>query len=145
MTYYIGTSPTDVIGSFIKRYFYGLRRNDDGELFLVQSDQLAGGDENIVVINDLGVAEESYQDFEEGIDFLSGINEDHEIVYNNLRYPQFKWDNRSLTYFIDPDDGQFIQRLSEKYVYPENISSPSYSDGDDNAVIKTYSPVNGGY
>lgn len=70
MTYYIGTSPTDVIGSFIKRYFYGLRRNDDGELFLVQSDQLAGGDENIVVINDLGVAEESYQDFEEGIDFM---------------------------------------------------------------------------
>ena len=145
MTYYIGTSPTDVIGSFIKRYFYGLRRNDDGELFLIQSDQLAGGDENIVVINDLGVAEESYQDFEEGIDFLSGINEDHEIVYNNLRYPQFKWDNRSLTYFIDPNDGQFIQRLSEKYVYPENISSPSYSDGDDSAVIKTYSPVNGGY
>ena len=145
MTYYIGTSPSDVIGSFIKRYFYGLRRNDDGELFLVQSDQLAGGNENIVVINDLGVAEESYQDFEEGIDFLSGINEDHEIVYDNLRYPQFKWDNRSLTYFIDPTDGQFIQRLSEKYVYPENISSPAYGDGNDSDVIKTYSPVNGGY
>src|SRR6056300_49412 len=145
MTYYIGTSPTDVIGSFIKRYFYGLRRNDDGELFLVQSDQLAGGDENIVVINDLGVAEESYQDFEEGIDFLSGINEDHEIVYNNLRYPQFKWDNRSLTYFIDPNDGQFIQRLSEAYIYPENISSPAYGDGSDSQVVTTYTPVSGGY
>jgi len=145
MTYYIGTSPTDVIGSFIKRYFYGLRRNDDGELFLVQSDQLAGGEENVVTINDLGVAAESYQDFEEGIDFLSGVDENHEIVYNNLRYPQFRWDNRSLTYFIDPSDGQFIQRLSEKYVYPENISSPAYGDGDDSQVVTTYTPVSGGY
>ena len=145
MTYYIGTSPTDVIGSFIKRYFYGLRRNDDGELFLVQSDQLAGGEENVVTINDLGVAAESYQDFEEGIDFLSGVDENHEIVYNNLRYPQFRWDNRGLTYFIDPSDGQFIQRLSEKYVYPENISSPAYGDGDDSQVVTTYTPVSGGY
>lgn len=47
MTYYIGTSPTDVINGFIKRYMYGLRRNDDGELFLVKIDQLSGGDENI--------------------------------------------------------------------------------------------------
>lgn len=145
MTYYIGTSPTDVIGSFIKRYFYGLRRNDDGELFLVQSDQLAGGEENIVVINDLGVAAESYQDFEEGIDFLSGVDENHEIVYNNLRYPQFKWDNRSLTYFIDPSDGQFIQRLSEKYVYPQNISSPAYGEGVDEQVITTNTSVSEGY
>jgi len=68
MTYYIGTNPTDVISSFIKRYFYGLRRNEDGELFLVKSDQLASGDENSVVINDVGVAAESFLDFEEGID-----------------------------------------------------------------------------
>jgi len=145
MTYYIGTSPTDVINGFIKRYMYGLRRNDDGELFLVKIDQLSGGDENIAVINDIGIAAENYLDFEEGIDYLAGINEDHEIVNDNLRYPQFKWDNRSLTYFIDPADGQFIQRLSEKYVYPENISSPAYGEGDDSQVITTNTSVSGGY
>ena len=53
MSYYIGTSPTDVIDSFIKRYFYGVRRNEDGELFLMKSDQLAGGTENIVVVNNI--------------------------------------------------------------------------------------------
>jgi len=145
MTYYIGTSPTDVINWFIKRYMYGLRRNDDSELFLVKIDQLSGGDENIAVINDIGIAAENYLDFEEGIDYLAGINEDHEIVNDNLRYPQFKWDNRSLTYFIDPADGQFIQRLSEKYVYPENISSPAYGEGDDSQVITTNTSVSGGY
>ena len=145
MTYYIGTSPTDVINGFIKRYMYGLRRNDDGELFLVKIDQLSGGDENIAVINDVGIAAENYLDFEEGIDYLAGIDEQHEIVNDNLRYPQFKWDNRSLTYFIDPADGQFIQRLSETYVYPENISSPGYGDGDDTNVITTNTQPDEGY
>jgi len=145
MTYYIGTSPTDVINGFIKRYYYGLRRNDDGELFLIKVDQLSGGDENIAVINDIGIAAENYLDFEEGIDFLSGIDEDHEIVNDNLRYPQFKWDNRSLTYFIDPADGQFIQRLSETYVYPDKISSPAYGDGPDSDVITTNSQPDEGY
>jgi hypothetical protein len=148
MTYYIGTSPTDVIDSFIKRYFYGLRRNEDGELFLMKSDQLSGGDENIVVVNNIGIAEENYLDFEEGIDFLSGIDENHDKLYDNVRYPQFKWDSRSLTYFIDPTDGQFIQRLSQAYVYPENISSPSYSDGDESAVLTDptpYTPNGQGY
>jgi hypothetical protein len=148
MTYYIGTSPTDVIDSFIKRYFYGLRRNEDGELFLMKSDQLAGGDENIVVINNIGIAGENYLDFEEGIDFLSGIDENHDKLYDNVRYPQFKWDSRSLTYFIDPSDGQFIQRLSQAYVYPTNISSPSYSDGPDTDVLiepTQYIPNGQGY
>jgi len=145
MTYYIGTSPTDVINGFIKRYYYGLRRNDDGELFLIKVDQLSGGADNIAVINDIGIAAENYLDFEEGIDYLAGINEDHEIINDNLRYPQFKWDNRSLTYFIDPNDGQFIQRLSETYVYPENISSPAYGDGLDTDVITTNSQPDEGY
>lgn len=145
MTYYIGTSPTDVINGFIKRYYYGLRRNDDGELFLIKVDQLSGGDENIAVVNDIGIAAGNYLDFEEGIDFLSGIDEDHEIVNDNLRYPQFKWDNRSLTYFIDPADGQFIQRLSETYVYPDKISSPAYGDGPDSDVITTNSQPDEGY
>jgi hypothetical protein len=145
MTYYIGTSPTDVINGFIKRYYYGLRRNDDGELFLIKVDQLSGGDENIAVVNDIGIAAENYLDFEEGIDFLSGIDEDHEIVNGNLRYSQFKWDNRSLTYFIDPVDGQFIQRLSETYVYPDKISSPAYGDGPDSDVITTNSQPDEGY
>jgi len=145
MTYYIGTSPTDVINGFIKRYYYGLRRNDDGELFLIKVDQLSGGNENIAVINDIGIAAENYLDFEEGIDYLAGIDEDHEIVNDNLRYPQFKWDNRSLTYFIDPADGQFIQRLSETYTYPQNISSPAYGDGPDTDVITTNSQPDEGY
>mgnify|MGYP001402063982 FL=1 len=125
MSYYIGTSPTDVIGSFIKRYFYGMRRNDDGELFLIVADQLAGNQDS-VTINELGVAEDNFLDFEEGIDFLDGIDANHNIVYKNLRYQQIRWDDRSLVYYVEPDTGQFVQRVTETYVYPDGISGTGY-------------------
>lgn len=126
MTYYVGNSPQNIVDGIIKRYFYGLRRNDDGELFLIRADQLNGGDENVVTINDIGDAAENFPDFEEGIDFLDGIDENHDIVYDNLRYPQLRWDGRSLLYYVDPADGQLILRISEAYEYPENISGPGY-------------------
>ena len=125
MSYYIGTSPTDVIGSFIKRYFYGMRRNDDGELFLIVADQLAGNQDS-VTINELGVAEDNFLDFEEGIDFLDGIDANHNIVYKNLRYQQIRWDDRSLVYYVEPNTGQFVQRVTETYVYPDGISGTGY-------------------
>lgn len=124
MTYYVGNSPESIIQGFIKQYFYGLRRNDDGELFLIRQNQLSG--EGTAVINDIGVGENNFLDFEEGIDFLEGIDEDHDIVYKNLRYPQLKWDGRLLTYYIDPIDGQFIMRISEDYQYPDGVSGPGY-------------------
>jgi len=145
MAYYIGTTPTDVINSFVKRYYYGLRRNDDGELFLIRIDQLSAADGQTTTINDIGVAAENYLDFEEGIDFLDGINSDHSIEYDNLRYPQFKWDNRNLTYYVDPVDGQFVQVLSEDFQPAPLISSPGYGEGDDSQVITTNTQSEGEY
>jgi len=124
MSHYIGNNPESIIEGFIKQYFYGMRRNDDGELFLVRQDQLNG--QGTVTINNIGIGENNFLDFEEGIDFLEGIDADHDVVYENLRYPQIKWDGRLLTYYIDPTDGQFIVRISEDYQYPDNISSPGF-------------------
>jgi hypothetical protein len=139
--YYIGTSPSEVLNGFIKRYFYGLRRNDDGELFLVRIDQLQGGDGASVVINDLGDAAENFPDFEEGIDFLEGIDAEHNIQYDNLRYQQMKWEGRALLYYIEPETGHFVQRISEAYTYPEGTSSPAYGEGVDEQVV----PAGPGY
>jgi len=126
MTQYVGNSPTDVLDGFIKRYAYGLRRNDDGELFLIRNDQLQTSDENTMVINDIGEGTDNFPDFEEGIDFLDGIDANHDVVYKNLRYPQLKWDGRSLLYYVDPNDGQFILRISEGYTYPTGHSAEGY-------------------
>lgn len=126
MTQYVGSSVSDVLNGFIKRYAYGLRRNEDGELFLIRLDQMQTSDGNVMVINDIGEGIDNFPDFEEGIDFLDGIDENHDVVYKNLRYPQIKWDGRSITYYVDPADGQFILRISEGYTYPTDHSADGY-------------------
>jgi hypothetical protein len=119
MAYYFGRTPDNILGNS-PQYFYALRRNDDGELFLVRSDQLT--DKDSYEINIPGPTGDNFDDFEAGIDFFDGIDENHDIVYPNLKYPQYKWDGRAAFYYID-DEGNFIQRLFGGYDYPQGISS----------------------
>ena len=118
-TYYIGTSPEESLGDS-PRYFYGLRRNDHGELFFVRSDQLADIDD--VTINEPGSLADTFQDFEAGVDYLDGIDAEHEILYENMKYPQYKWDNRSLFFYVD-SQGQLVIRINRGYTYPVGISA----------------------
>ena len=122
MTQYVGNNPTDVLNGFIKRYFYGLRRNDDGEMFLIRLDQLAPGTDPIT-LNELGEADGNFPDFEEGIDFLDGPTRTRYFI---CKFKIFQWDGRSLVYYVDQTDGQFVLRISEGYTYPTGHSS----DGD---------------
>jgi hypothetical protein len=118
-TYYLGTSPIEALGDS-PRYFYGLRRNDHGELFFVRSDQLA--DIGDVTINEPGSLADTFQDFEAGVDYFDGIDIDHEILYESMKYPQYKWDNRSLFFYID-SQGQLVIRINRGYTYPVGISA----------------------
>jgi cytochrome oxidase Cu insertion factor (SCO1/SenC/PrrC family) len=118
-TYYIGTSPEESLGDS-PRYFYGLRRNDQGELFFIRSDQLADIDD--VTINQPGSLADTFQDFEAGVDYLDGIDAEHEILYENMKYPQYKWDNRSLFFYVD-SQGQLVIRINRGYTYPVGISA----------------------
>jgi len=108
MTHYIGNSPQTVLDGIRSKYLYGLRRNDDGELFLVRVDQLDAGSANSIIINEQGTSTENFPDFEEGISYLDGIDETHDVVYPNLRYPQLNWNSRLLTYYVEPNTGQFV-------------------------------------
>ena len=124
MSYFIGITPSDINQSFIKRYLYGLRRNEDGELFFISIDQL-GTDDDEIVINEIGTGDENYPFFEEGIDYLEGITIDHEIEYPNLRYPQLKWDNRFLSYYVDVN-GRLSIKINRNHVYEEGISTEGF-------------------
>jgi len=117
--YYLGTTPQEALGNS-PRYFYALRRNEDGELFFLRSDQLKDKDQ--VELNQPGAVEENFSDFEAGINFFEGIDIDHEIEYLNLLWPQYKWDFRSLLFYVD-EQGQLVVRTNQNYTYPEGISS----------------------
>jgi hypothetical protein len=117
--YYLGTSPDEALGNS-PRFLYLIRRNDDGELFLIRSDQLR--DKESIELNIPGSPEDNFEDFEPGVDFLDGIDEDHEPVYDNLVWTQYRWDNRGLLYYVN-EQGQLVQRINQGYVYPTGTSS----------------------
>ena len=118
-TYYLGTTPTEALGES-PRYWYALRKNQDGELFLVRSDQIT--DLDGYELNIPGPPEEDFDEFEPGVDFLDGIDADHEKPKENMYSPQYKWDNRSLFYYVD-SEGMFTVRINRGYSYPNGISS----------------------
>lgn len=117
--YYLGTTPTEGLGNS-PRYWYALRRNEDGELFLVRSDQII--DRDAYELNIPGPPEEDFDQFEVGVDFLDGIDETHEKPKENMFYPQYRWDDRSLFYYVD-GEGMFVVRINKGYSYPNGISS----------------------
>jgi hypothetical protein len=120
-TFYVGNSGDLAVTQLgNSRFLYAVRRNDDGELFLVKVDQLVGQDS--FELNTPGDPENNYVDFEEGIDFLDGVDQDHEPVYENMKYTQYKWDGKSAFYFVD-EQGQLVVRINREYVYPDGTSS----------------------
>jgi hypothetical protein len=118
-TYYLGTTPTEGLGES-PRYWYALRRNEDGELFLVRSDQII--DRDAYELNIPGPPEEDFDAFVVGTDYLDGVDTTHELIKENMFYPQYRWDDRSLFYYVD-DEGMFIVRINKGYAYPNGISS----------------------
>lgn len=117
--YYLGTTPAESLGDS-PRFLYMIRRNQDGELFLIRSDQLR--DKTSIELNIPGPPSENFEDFEPGIDYFDGINVDHEPEYENLIWTQYRWDNRSALYYVD-EEGQFVQRINQGYTYPTGNSS----------------------
>ncbi len=118
-TYYLGQSPDEALGDS-PRFLYLVRRNEDGELFFLRSDQAI--DKESIEINTPGDPAENFEDFESGVDFFEGITADHEVQYDNLKFPQYRWDNRSILYYIDAQ-GQLVQRINQGYAYPTGVSS----------------------
>ena len=117
--YYLGQSPDEALGDS-PRYWYALRRNEDGELFLLRSDQLK--DKDSIELNLPGAPEENFEDFEPGVDYFDGITSDHEVEYDNLVWTQYRWDNRNMLYYVD-NQGRLTQRINQGYTYPTGHSS----------------------
>ena len=117
--YYLGRDPIETLGQS-PRYWYALRRNEDGELFIVRSDQLT--DKEAYQINIPGDPTENFEAFEPGTDYFDGIKIDHEPEHENMYYTQYRWDDRSIFYYVD-SQGMLVQRINQGYTYPSGIST----------------------
>ena len=117
--YYLGRDPVETLGNS-PRYWYALRRNDDGELYIVRSDQVT--DKESYTINEVGDPTENFEDFEPGIDYFEGVDEEHNKINDNMKYTQYRWDDRSIFYYVDVE-GNLIQRINQGYSYPSGTST----------------------
>jgi hypothetical protein len=117
--YYFGRDQQELIGSG-PRYFHALRRNADGEITLALVDQLSRNDS--IQINNPGDVSGNFTAFEPGTDFYDNRDINHALVYANLNYEQYRWDDRRVYYYID-SDGELVARINTKYPYPTGISS----------------------
>ena len=124
MTYYVGgeVSQSDLLGSGNPRYFYALRRTDDGTLYFAKIDQLK--DSGTIVVNTPGSAADDFQEFDYGVDYFDGRSAvDHSRPYANLYWDQYRWDNKNIFYYLDPE-GNFVVRINQAYTYdPTQIIS----------------------
>jgi hypothetical protein len=122
MSNYTGMSPNNMHEAMPDRFFYGLRRTDQGELFVAKADQMKTTDDHTVTINNPGDPTQNYPNFEQGQDFYEGRDVNHNLVYQNLNYEQFRWDERNISYYIN-SEGELIARINHTFVYDENSSS----------------------
>ena len=117
---YIGFTPDQIYSAVQNRFFYGLRRTDNGELFLGKVDQLKKND--TLTINNPGDPQDNYPNYQEGQDFYEGRDVYHNLVYQNLNYEQFRWDDRNVLYYIN-DEGELVLTVNQKHTYTDGDSS----------------------
>lgn len=114
MTHYIGHNPDQMLEDD-QRYLYALRRTDEGDLYFARIDQLTSTDS--ITINNPADGADDFTEFEMGVDFFEGRDVAHNLAYPNLNYEQYRWDRRSMYYYIN-DNGELVVRINQTYTYP---------------------------
>lgn len=119
-THYLGTIGGDSnVGSSGERYFYALRTDEEGNIFFTRTDMWS--DDETIEINSPGESGDDWQFFEVGVDYFDGKNpETHVKDHPNLNYDQYRFDSRSLYYYINAN-GELVVRYNKAYSYPTDV------------------------
>jgi len=123
MTYYIGNefNSNDILGEGNPRFFYALRRQDNGAdsgtLYFTKIDQISSTD--TITLNVAGSSDNNFESFEYGIDFFDGrLAADHSRPYPNLAFDQYRWDGKNCYYYINAN-GELVVRINQVYTYSQ--------------------------
>jgi hypothetical protein len=114
---YVGSNSIgpDILGGR-PRFFYGLRRTDSGDLYIQKIDTVYSQDS--ANINNPGDQVNNFLQVDEGVDFFEGRDVYHNVVYPNLNYEQYRWDDVSINYYMDESTGELVARINQIYSYP---------------------------
>lgn len=114
MANYIGAGPS---ASEQKSYFYGLKRDDAGNLYFGKVDLTSTSDSvTLVDLTKRSGTETQYEFPGVGSDYFEGRSADHTLVNPSLNYEQYKWASENMYYFLN-DQGQLVLRINNTYNY----------------------------
>jgi hypothetical protein len=116
---------TNDVGAY---YFYALRRDDDGNLFIRRDDVANGNDApDIFGINKPEDFDGAFIDF----DFDEGRNANHTLVYDaetEVKYEQWYWDDKLVSYYLNAD-GELILAVGKENSWNINADNITYNAG----------------
>lgn len=119
--YYLGQTPEEFFNKN-ERYFYGIRRDENGFLALSKISMDSSTDSiDVQNLMNTGSIEQTYDGFEEGVDFFDGIDAARNQNFAGLKYEQYKWSADDLYYYVD-GQGQLCVRINVPYNYAEGIT-----------------------
>ncbi len=117
---YLGQNPDQMVAAIQNRFLYGLRRTEQGELFLGKLDQMDAN--SSLQVNKPGDNTNDYDNFEEGSDLYEGRDVNHVLVYSNLNYEQYRWQDKNIWYYVN-SDGELVASVNKKIIYDDGSSS----------------------
>jgi hypothetical protein len=117
---YLGAVGSDsALGESSQRFFYALRTDEEGNIYFTKID-IWMSDES-VEINLPGDVGDDWEFFEVGVDYFDGKNpETHVKDIPNLKFDQYRFDSRSLYYYIN-GNGELVVRYNKSYSYPQDV------------------------
>lgn len=116
--YYLGQTPEEFFNKN-ERYFYGIRRDEDGFLALSKINMDSSTDAiEVQNLNEIGNIEQTYDGFEEGVDYFDGVDAARNQNFIGLKYEQYKWSADDLYYYVD-GEGRLCVRINVPYNYSE--------------------------
>lgn len=121
--FYLGRSPDTGSVNEEEGFFYGLRRDEVNGWVIVDKINLDASFESVELtdLNSYTGTGREFENFEQGVDFYDGRDASHNLLYDGLKYEQYKWSGDDLYYFIN-EEGQLCVRVDREYFYSEGVS-----------------------
>jgi hypothetical protein len=107
-------------------YFYALRRDDEGNLFIRRDD--VANEANSIDVFGLNKPVEFDGNFI-GVDYDAGRNSDHtlENTIEDVKYEQWYWDTKLASFYIDAD-GELVAAYGRENKWIANTDYVSYNE-----------------